>query len=126
MTRFLIDTHALIWWLSDPSQLAPDAFDAIINGKNAIYLSAAAAWEMSIKKSIGKLNMPANLEEVLLQEHIELLPIKLPHALATADLPLHHQDPFDRMQVAQARHESMILITRDARIMEYDVDILQA
>lgn len=75
-------------------------------------------------RALERLDMPGNLEEVLRKELIEVLPIRLPHALAVADLPLHHQDPFDRMQVAQARHENLVLITHDEKIAAYDVSVL--
>lgn len=126
MTGYLLDTHAVLWWLSDPSKLSNDAREAIAAGRNPVYLSSAAAWEMAIKKALGRLDIPGNLEEVLVKDHIDVLPITLPHALAVADLPLHHQDPFDRMQIAQARLENLVLITRDPKIAEYDVDLLTA
>jgi len=81
---------------------------------------------MAIKKAIGRLDYPGNLDEVLRKDHIEVLPIALDHALAVAELPAHHHDPFDRMQVVQARSESLVLVTRDARIAEYDVQVLWA
>ncbi len=126
MARYLLDTHVLLWWLSDPSMLSGPAREALENGLNTVYLSSAAVWEMAIKKAIGRLDIPMNLEEVLGKAHIEVLPITLPHALAVADLPVHHQDPFDRMQVAQARLEGLILVTRDPKITEYDVQVLMA
>ncbi len=125
MNGYLLDTHVLLWWLSEPSQLSAQAKDAIAEGAHAVYMSTAAAWEMAIKKALGRLEFPGNLEEVLRKDHIEALPITLPHALAVADLPVHHQDPFDRMQIAQARIENLTLITRDARIAEYDVKVLR-
>lgn len=126
MPAYLLDTHVLLWWLSDPSQLSTDARKAIADGANSIYLSAAAAWEMAIKKALGRLEFPSNLEQVLQDDHIEVLPIGLSHALAVADLPVHHQDPFDRMLIAQAQIEGLILITRDAQIAAYDVEVLLA
>lgn len=126
MTGYLLDTHALLWWLSDPAKLSTEARDAIADGAHAVYMSTAAAWEMAIKKALGRLEFPGNLEEVLRKDHIETLPITLAHALAVADLPTLHQDPFDRMQIAQARLENLTLITRDAKIAEYDVKTLKA
>ena len=126
MARYLLDTHVLLWWLSDPSKLTDPARDAIANGLNAVYVSSAAVWEMAIKKALGRLDIPGNLEEVLGKDHIEVLPITLPHALAVADLPVHHQDPFDRMQVVQARLEALVIVTRDPQIAEYDVQVLTA
>ena len=124
MTGYLLDTHVLLWWLCDPTRLSDEARAVIADGQNTVYLSAAAAWEMSIKRALGRLDMPGNLEEVLRKDLIEVLPIRLPHALAVADLPLHHRDPFDRMHVAQARHENLVLITHDEKIAAYDVSVL--
>ena len=126
MAGYLLDTHVLLWWLSEPSQLSAEARNAIAKGSHAVYVSSAAAWEVAIKKALGRLEFPGNLAEVLEKDHIEVLTITLPHALAVADLPLHHQDPFDRMQIAQARLENLVLITRDPQISRYDVEVLSA
>ena len=126
MAGYLLDTHALLWWLADPSKLSDEAREVIAKGRNAVYLSAAAAWEMAIKKALGCLHIPGNLEEVLVADHIDVMPITLSHALAVADLPLHHQDPFDRMQIVQARLEDLVLVTRDPKIAMYHVQLLTA
>jgi len=123
---YLLDTHVLLWWLDDPARLSADAQSVIADGTNMVYFSAGAAWEMGIKKGLGRLSFPGNLDEVLRGEHIEVLPIKLPHALAVADLPAHHHDPFDRIQIVQARLEDLVLVTRDAEIPKYDVKVLIA
>ncbi len=123
---YLLDTHVVLWWLSDPTLLSDDARRVIEEGPNAIHVSSAAAWEMAIKKRLGRLDFPGNLEEVLRASRIRVLPIELRHALAVGDLPVHHQDPFDRMQVAQARLEDLVLITRDEAIGQYDVRVLAA
>ena len=126
MARYLLDTHVLLWWLADPAKLADRAREAITDGRNNVYVSAAAAWEMAIKKALGRLDFPSNLAEVLEKDHIEVLPITLAHALAVADLPVHHQDPFDRMQIAQARLEDLVFVTRDPKIAAYDVQRIEA
>jgi len=126
MTGCLLDTHVLLWWLSDPGKLSDEARAAITDGQNPVYASSAAAWEMAIKKRLGRLDYPANLAEVLAKDHIEVLPITLPHALAVSDLPMHHQDPFDRMMVAQTMIEGLVLITRDEDIGKYDVKVMKA
>ena len=126
MAGYLLDTHVLLCWLSDPSQLSIETRDAIAKGSHAVYVSVAAAWEMAIKRALGRLEFPGNLPEVLEQDQIEVLPIELPHALAVADLPLHHQDPFDRIQIVQARAENLVLVTRDPQISQYDVEVLRA
>lgn len=126
MSGFLLDTHALLWWLSDPSRLTQDAREVIASGHNDVFVSAAVAWEMSINKTLGRLDYPSNFSEVLEGDHIEVLPVTLSHALAVADLPLLHHDPFDRIQIAQARLEVLALITRDSTMGEYDVPVLWA
>lgn len=126
MGAYLLDTHALIWWLSDPSTLSEPARKVIADPAHTIMLSAASAWEMSIKQRLGRLDFPSNLEEVLEKERIEMLPITIAHALGVGSLPMHHQDPFDRMLIAQAKHEQLILITRDEQIGQYEVQMLGA
>lgn len=126
MSGYLLDTHVLLWWLSDPERLSASARDVIGPGRNDVVFSAAAGWEMAIKKTLGRLEFPTNLDEVLRQERISVLQISLEHALAVADLPLHHHDPFDRMQIAQAKVEDLILVTRDAQIAEYGIETLEA
>lgn len=122
---YLLDTHILLWWLADPGQLTDAARTVITDPSHTVYVSAAVAWEMAIKKALGRLDYPGNLEEVLAADHIEVLPIKLHHALAVADLPIHHQDPFDRIQIVQARLENLILITRDPHIPKYNIEVLK-
>ena len=126
MTGFLLDTHVVLWWLASPETLSAEARQAVSDGRHAVFVSAAAGWEMAIKKTLGRLDFPANLEDVLAQDRIEVLPITLAHALAVGDLPLRHQDPFDRVQVAQARAEDLVFVTRDPIITEYDVEVLEA
>lgn len=121
MNGYLLDTHVLLWWLGEPDRLPREVRDLIADPSHAVYLSASAVWEMAIKKSIGRLDMPGNLVEVLEQENIAVLPIHAAHALATADLPMHHADPFDRMQIAQAKLEGLTILTHDAVIQKYDV-----
>ena len=125
MSGYLLDTHVLIWWLSEPDRLPPQVHEAISNPETAIFVSAAVAWEMAIKKSIGRLEMPSNLPEVLAAESISVLDINIHHALAVADLPRIHEDPFDRLQIAQARLEDLALVTHDAQIHQYEVPLLR-
>ncbi len=126
MPRYLIDTHILIWWLDGSNKLGAEVRDILKSGSNAIYLSSGAVWEMAIKESIGRLEVPHDLEEVLRQEGIEVLPIKASHALAVATLPQHHRDPFDRIQIVQAQLEGLTLISRDEAFGQYDVELIEA
>lgn len=124
--KLLLDTHVLLWWLDDPQVLGTKAARAIADGGNTVFVSAAAAWEIAIKKALGKLVAPDNLVDVMAQERFLALPITIAHTLAVASLPAIHQDPFDRIQVAQAQIEKLTLVTRDAITMEYPVRVLQA
>ncbi|KKT35231.1 MAG: PilT protein domain protein [Parcubacteria group bacterium GW2011_GWA2_44_12] len=124
--NLLLDTHALLWWLSDPSLLSAQAHDAISEFRAVIYVSAASAWEIAIKKSMGKLEMPDDIQEILRTEGFLELPITITHALAAGALPGYHADPFDRLLIAQAITENLMLLTRDENIKKYDVRVLHA
>jgi len=118
---YLLDTHVLLWWLDDPSLLSAEAQSAICDSTHRAMVSTAAVWEMGIKKALGRLDIPSNLVEALDRDAINVLNIEIDHALSVAELPMLHQDPFDRMQIAQANLEGLTLITRDRRIQQYDV-----
>lgn len=121
-----LDTHVLLWWLADDARLSPTARAAISDGKNHVFVSAAAAWEMVIKSTLGKLDIPSNFEAALTANRFEPLPITIPHSLAVANLPHHHNDPFDRLLIAQAKVEGLTLVTGDEQIKKYDVAIMEA
>lgn len=126
MNGYLLDTHVVLWWLDDASVLKEQAREIISTPTNPVFVSAAAVWEMAIKKALGRLDMPSNLLEVLAHEKMEVLAIDAQHALAVADLPMIHPDPFDRMQIAQAKLEGLTLITRDGRIGQYGIACVEA
>lgn len=126
MRRLLIDTQVFLWWLGDDPRLGPRARDLIANAKNQIYVSAATAWEISIKKSIGKLNAPDDLDAIAEEEGFEKLPISFFHGERAGDLPQHHRDPFDRMLVAQSQAEGLEIITADSTIPSYAVKTISA
>jgi len=122
--KFLLDTHVLLWWLSDNKSLTSKAVTAIRNGENTIFVSAATAWEISIKRVLGKLKAPDGLEETLESNRFHQLPISIRHGLIAGSLPRHHDDPFDRMLIAQAQTEHLTIITHDVRMEPYGVPIL--
>lgn len=125
--NLLIDTHVLLWALDDDPLLSSAARAAITDGRNLVFVSAATAWEIVIKKALGKLRAPTEsyLDE-LRRHRFTPLDITTPHALAVETLPLHHTDPFDRLLVAQAQVEKLTLVTRDARLQAYAVPIIWA
>ena len=122
----LLDTHVLLWWLDDPAALEAPARRLIADPRNRVFVSAAVAWEITIKRQLGKLETPDDLEIALEEERFQHLPITVRHALAVAELPAIHGDPFDRIQIAQALLEGLTIVTRDATIPSYDVPSLRA
>jgi PIN domain nuclease of toxin-antitoxin system len=123
--RLLLDTHALLWWLADEG-LTDEARDAIADTDNLVMVSAASAWEISIKKALGKLSAPDDLERQVDESGFAPLSISVAHGIAAGQLPRHHDDPFDRMLIAQAYAEGLTIVTRDKRFAEYNVAMLPA
>ncbi|MDX9767776.1 MAG: type II toxin-antitoxin system VapC family toxin [Ectothiorhodospiraceae bacterium] len=126
MKRVLLDTHAFLWWLADDPSLGAVARAVIADGRNEIYLSAASVWEISIKQALGKLEAPDDLEKVAENENFIRLPISLFHAESAGKLPPLHNDPFDRMLVAQAQAEGLSIMTADEHIPRYGVRTVSA
>jgi PIN domain nuclease of toxin-antitoxin system len=128
--NLLIDTHVLIWWSMGGQNLGRRARSLISAQDNSVWVSAASIWEISIKTSLGRLDLSGVLAGTRIPEDLDLhgfltLQINFLHALAVRDLPLHHRDPFDRMLVAQARCEDLTLLTAD-EIFAYDVRTIDA
>lgn len=122
--RLLLDTHALIWAIADPGRLSEAASTAVTNPTNHVLVSVASAWEISIKRSLGKLDFTEIETELLDRYRFELAPITLQHTAALAALPHLHRDPFDRMLVAQAHCDGLIIVSRDPQIARYRVETL--
>ena len=126
MKRLLLDTHVLLWWLSDDSQLGEASRQAISNPRNQVYVSAASTWEISIKKSTGKLSAPEDMDAIVENEGFDKLPISLFHGEQPGLLPEHHKDPFDRMLIAQAQSEGLVIVTADEKIVQYNIRTMDA
>jgi PIN domain nuclease of toxin-antitoxin system len=124
--KLLLDTHALIWALGDPTKLSPKSRSAIEDPANEIFVSAASLWEIAIKAGDGKLTVPDDLERAIFAVGFQPLEIRFPHVRRLRSLPLHHRDPFDRILVAQAQHEDLAVVTRDGRIPSYGVHVVEA
>ena len=124
--NLLLDTHVLIWALENNSTLSEPARAAIIDGSNMVFVSPVSAWEISIKKAMGKLEAPDNLYQEIKLHRFTELNINIQHAQLAGELPDIHKDPFDRMLIAQAMIEKLTLVTRDSLIVQYDVTTLQA
>ena len=126
MKRLLLDTHVLLWWLSNNDHLGPIARRVIGDSRNQVYVSAASAWEVSIKKALGKLTAPDDIDAIVEARGFEKLPISIFHGDQAGALPDIHKDPFDRMLIAQAQSEGLVLVTSDEKISRYGVRTMEA
>ena len=126
--RILLDTHCWLWWIAEPRRLGGRSRRLIADKGNDILLSAASSWEIAIKYSIGKLVLPEPPEEFvpkrLARDSISPLPVEHFHALHVANLPRHHNDPFDRLLIAQAQLERISVMTIDRLFEPYDIEIV--
>jgi PIN domain nuclease of toxin-antitoxin system len=125
--KLLLDSHAFLWWLAEDPKLQTGARQAVADPSSVVHVSAASVWELSIKASLGKLDLDGAdlVEEIAANDFVEL-PILARHALAAATLPRHHDDPFDRMLIAQAQVEGLTIVTRDSAFRFYGAALLPA
>ena len=123
--RLLLDTHAVLWWFADSPALSPAAKQAVASSAE-VWVSAASVWEIAIKRALGKLEAPDDVAGAMEDSGFRPLPIVVPHAVVAGALPRHHDDPFDRMLVAQAQVEGLTIVTSDRRIPQYGVAVLAA
>ncbi len=123
--KLLLDTHAFLWFVWKDARLSSAARMLIVDPNNDLWLSAASCWEIAVKMSVGKLTLADPYDVFMRREitanRLRILPIELAHAAATAALPLHHRDPFDRMLVAQSVAERAPLVSADAVFDRYGV-----
>ncbi|MEW6380158.1 MAG: type II toxin-antitoxin system VapC family toxin [bacterium] len=126
--KLLLDTHIFIWWSSEPDRLSPKVLTLCEDIKNSLVLSVASVWEMQIKLQLGKLKLQLPLQELIESQqqtnNMQILPIGLEHVLELHNLPSHHNDPFDRMLIAQANVESAYLVSKDEIFGKYEVNLL--
>jgi len=128
--NLLLDTHALLWLLSDSRRIAPATRQLIADPVHDVFVSAASAWEIAIKASLRKLVVPPDigtwLPAQLVRNRLTPLPITVAHAASVELLPWHHGDPFDRLLVAQALAENLTIVTGDAQFEPYGVRLISA
>jgi PIN domain nuclease of toxin-antitoxin system len=123
--RLLLDTHTFLYWVSGNRRLPPRARSAIARPRAEVQLSAASVWEIRIKVAKGRLRISFDdVSEEAGKHSFGLLPITAAHAQFAGDLPPHHEDPFDRMLVAQSRMENLTIVTGDGALAPYAVPIL--
>ncbi len=124
----LLDTHAFIWWATRDQRLSSRAHEAIAAPETAVFLSVVTPWEMTIKHSLGRLELeepPRSLVYAQIARHgYQLLDVALEHVLSAGELPLHHRDPFDRLLIAQAWTEGLTLVSGDSVFALYDLTLL--
>lgn len=120
----LLDTHIVLWWLADDEKLNSTYREVISSPDNLCYVSAVTIWEISIKAGLGKLRIPENFTGELKKEGFQPLPITWSHCHRVYHLPHHHRDPFDRLLVAQAEEEDLILLSVDEVMRKYGVKVL--
>ena len=119
--RLLLDTHVLLWWREDSPRLSDRARAEIADAANEVLVSIATLWEIVIKRAIGKLIFPDDLEAVVREEAFQLMGIGFQHLRRVELLPVLHRDPFDRMLLAQALTEGVPLVTNDRALLAYGV-----
>ncbi|HLW54829.1 MAG TPA: type II toxin-antitoxin system VapC family toxin [Candidatus Angelobacter sp.] len=128
--RYLLDTGVFLWSLGSVEKLNQAAQELLVRNHDELYLSAVSSWEISIKNSAGKLELPEPPQRYVPQRMrllgLRSLPITHSHALAVSELPQHHNDPFDRLLIAQALSEGLTLMTAEAICRKYPVEILWA
>ncbi len=126
--RALLDTHAFLWWNMDDARLSTPARNFIADGRNQVFLRAVSGWEIAIKSSRGRLQLPLAPDRYVTQRlahyGFQVLPVDLSHALHVHALPWFHSDPFDRLLVVQSQLEQMPLISGDSEIAHYGVQII--
>lgn len=123
--RILLDSHVVLWWLEDNTSLGVQS-RAVIQDADEVFVSPVTPWELGIKRALGKLSMPDGLIDVLETVGFLSLPIRAEHAQRAPALPPLHRDPFDRMLIAQAQLESLVLVTADQALAGYEVEQMNA
>lgn len=122
--KLLLDTQVVLWWTHDSRRLSNTARELVGDPRNEVLLSAVVAWEIAIKRALGKLNVrPGLVADLLTGGGATELAVGVAHATEVERLPMHHRDPFDRMLVAQARIEGAVLVSSDASMRDYDVPV---
>lgn len=122
---YLLDTHIFLWSMLADTRIAAPVRAILENPQIPVFVSMVTPWEISLKRSIGKLHVTTDIEGAIAAAGFQVLPLSFAHIQQLDRLPLHHRDPFDRMLIAQAKSESLTLVTADKLVLQYDVACLQ-
>jgi PIN domain nuclease of toxin-antitoxin system len=125
--KLLLDTHIVLWAAGQPEKLSKSARTLLTTPENALFFSAASIWEILIKRGLGREDLkvnPRRLRKMLLAHGYTELPVTAEHAFTVETLPLLHKDPFDRLLLAQARTEGMLLLTVDTAVSQYQESVM--
>jgi PIN domain nuclease of toxin-antitoxin system len=126
--KALLDTHTFLWWIGDSPSLSSTVREFILNGEHEIHLSVASIWEIAIKAHKGRIILPDTLDKVIDNAqsyyHFTVLPIQMSHTVQVYSLPDHHNDPFDRLLIAQCQVENIVLLSADKIIPQYDLMVI--
>ena len=122
--RYLLDSHVFLW-LDDPDRMTAKAQAVLADRENELFLSVASIWELTLKRSVGRLHFTGPFAEVAEAYQITLMPVRAEHVEKAEELPRFHKDPFDHMLVAQALVEDLVLVTRDEALARYPVPVMR-
>jgi PIN domain nuclease of toxin-antitoxin system len=122
--NYLLDTHVFLWALGDFEKLKPKVAKVIRDTRHGVFVSAVTSMEIAIKSALGKLEAPDDLEDEIGLRGFSHLPLQFRHGTVLRSLPMHHQDPFDRMLISQALQEGLTIITHDQKFGRYPVEVL--
>lgn len=126
--RVLFDTHAILWIISGDKRLSRQAKEVFLSNVNHLFFSMVSFWEITIKTSLGKLELAKNWTKTIPEElrinAVQPITIKTEHCEQLANLPFHHRDPFDRMLIAQAQSEDLVIVSCDEYFKRYDLKVI--
>jgi len=126
--KLLLDTHAFIWWASEPDRLPRKILELFEKIENSLVLSVASVWEMQIKMQLGKLDLDMPIKELIESQQqanaLQILPVELHHVFELTNLPPLHSDPFDRILIAQSNAEGLTIVSKDQKFSDYPVTII--
>ncbi|MFE7754891.1 type II toxin-antitoxin system VapC family toxin [Streptomyces sp. NPDC057418] len=121
---YLLDTRVVLWWMADAPHLS-DRIKDLIDTEDAVHISAVSPWEITVKQFLGEFEGPGDLAEQVRDLPFTSVPVTAAHGVRAGRLPILHTDPFDRILVAQAQAEQLVLVTRNTWIPQYDVPVVR-